>query len=409
MSRITAKMKQKHNPETGKLLRGIMLLGFALRLAAAIWLPDQSAQWPDANAYRAIGEHLRTTGQFTSTMFMPLYPLMIAVAGPGWPQLLVDMVLSTVLIWIVYQISCELFADRAAAALAALMVAVYPQLIFFSIIGLTETVYITLVAAALLCWYRRSFVLAAIFAVLSILARPSIDLLAPILVVYFALVIHRMSGVQTLRQILVYAVVYCALMVPWWLHNYEAYGTFVRLNLEGGEHFYSGNNPKNKTGGANGGTEYTTDAFNAISDPVARDKAFLQAGIDYVRADPAAFLHLALLKFVRFWRLWPHYEDYRKPLYVILYCVTYVPIFLLTLVYLALWGVREFFRVAPILAFGAYLTLVNVVFAASMRYRLPLEPFMIVFAAVAFVRLIRRWPAAKSLLSRTGLDAAPAY
>ena len=41
---------------------------------------------------------------------------------------------------------------------------------------------------------------------------------------------------------------------------------------------------------------------------------------------------------------------------------------------------RYFWRIAPLLAFGGYLTLVNIVFVTSLRYRLPLEPFMIVFA-----------------------------
>ena len=67
-----------------------------------------------------------------------------------------------------------------------------------------------------------------------------------------------------------------------------------------------------------------------------------------------------------------------------MYIVTYVPIFILTLVYLAVWGFRDFWRIAPLLAFGGYLTLVNVVFVTSLRYRLPLEPFMIVFAAAAW-------------------------
>ena len=59
-------------------------------------------------------------------------------------------------------------------------------------------------------------------------------------------------------------------------------------------------------------------------------------------------------------------------------------------------------RIAPMLAFAAYLTLVNMVFVASLRYRLPIEPFMIVFAATAVVRLAQRWPAGQMLLARFG-------
>jgi hypothetical protein len=76
---------------------------------------------------------------------------------------------------------------------------------------------------------------------------------------------------------------------------------------------------------------------------------------------------------------------------------------ILSLVYLALWGIRDFWRIAPILAFVGYLTLVNVVFVTSLRYRLPLEPFMIMFAATALVRLARRWPSGNVLLARLGI------
>jgi hypothetical protein len=78
----------------------------------------------------------------------------------------------------------------------------------------------------------------------------------------------------------------------------------------------------------------------------------------------------------------------------------------LTLVYLTFWGIRDFWRIAPLLAFGGYLTLVNVVFVTSLRYRMPLEPFMIVFAATALVRLTRRWPTGHALLTRLGLAGA---
>jgi hypothetical protein len=50
-------------------------LAYALRIAAALLLPDQSAQWDDARAYRLIGHGFWTTGRFESFLYMPLYPL----------------------------------------------------------------------------------------------------------------------------------------------------------------------------------------------------------------------------------------------------------------------------------------------------------------------------------------------
>jgi len=49
-------------------------------------------------------------------------------------------------------------------------------------------------------------------------------------------------------------------------------------------------------------------------------------------------------------------------------------------------------RIAPPLLFVAYGTAVHVITIASLRYRLPLEPFMLMFAAVAVARLAPHIP-----------------
>ena len=384
----------------------VLALGLVCRLAAAILLPDQSANWPDADAYRLIGRTFWTSGQYPSPIYMPLYPILAGIFDSRWPALLIDIALSTALIGLIYKLTICLFADAAAALLAALAVAIYPQFIVFAVLGLTEPLFITLFVAAFICWYRGWFFAAAVCSVLSILTRPAIDLLAPILVAYFALVIHRVSLASAARQLGIYAIVYCVMMAPWWVHNYSFYGTFVRLNVAGGENFYAGNNPRNKSGGGLKESDFVTTEFDEIKNPVEREAALLKAGIDHIKADPKAFLERASVKFVRFWRLWPTFDQYSTRLYVAVYLVTYLPVFILTLVYLSLWGVREFFRIAPLLMFAGYLTLVNVVFVASIRYRMPLEPFMIMLSSTAIVRLLRNWPAANTLLRRLGFGTA---
>ena len=109
-------------------------------------------------------------------------------------------------------------------------------------------------------------------AVLSILTKPTFDPQIPLLVLYFALAVHRLPLRGALRQLALDAAIYVALMAPWWFHNVETYGSFVRLNAGSGIMLYTGNNPLNKTGGA-----LHTDAdraeFTNIADPLARDGA----------------------------------------------------------------------------------------------------------------------------------------
>jgi hypothetical protein len=371
-----------------KFLLAILVFAFALRLAAAALVPDQLM--PDAINYRQAAQDLWTSGQLGTPYWMPLYPALIGLVGPGGGQLAMDLILSTIAVWLVFELAVAVFADRAAAVLAAALAAVYPFFIFYAVVGLSETLFIALLLGTFLCWYRGAFTLAAFLAVLSILTRPSIEPLVPLLILYFSLAVHRQTVAMALRHLAVCALIYVALMSPWWLHNYRAYGTFVRLNLAGGVVLYSGNNPMNRTGGGILNVDVDLAPFDKIADPVARDRALWQAGADYIAQHPGRFLELAGLKFLRFWRPWPYAREYSSPLYVIVSLASFVPVLILTVVYLAGWGWRERVRIAPILAWGAYLTAVHMILIGSVRYRLPLEPFMIVFAAVALVRIARR-------------------
>jgi 4-amino-4-deoxy-L-arabinose transferase-like glycosyltransferase len=372
------------------LLVAILLLAVALRLAAAFLLPDQ--HFPDAIGYRQAGRDLWSSGMLGTSIWMPLYPALIGLTGPGWGQLALDLALSTSAVWLIYRLVLVVFTDQAAALLAAFMMAIYPYFIFYAVVGLTESLFIALLLGAFLCWYRGSFVIAAVLIVLSILTRPSIELLVPFLILYFAVAIHRLPTVTAVRHLLVYSIIYIALMSPWWMHNYRAYGSFVRLDLASGFVFYSGNNPLNRTGGGILGQDFDQKSFDGITDPVARDRAMWNAGVSYVAENPRRFLELAWLKFERFWRPWPYAQDYATPLYVVVSLASFVPVLILTVIYLAIWGWWERIRIAPVLAWGAYLTLIHTIFIGSLRYRLPLEPFMIMFAAVATMRLGRWYP-----------------
>jgi 4-amino-4-deoxy-L-arabinose transferase-like glycosyltransferase len=366
-----------------------VLLAAALRVAAAILLPDQN--FADAAGYRSSGLQLWSTGQLGASHIMPLYPALVGLMGPGLGQLLLDIALSTLTVWLVHTLSSAIFADRLAAQLAALGCAIYPHFVFFSLVGLTETLFITLVVAAMAAWYRGAFVVAAVCAVLSILTRPAMDLLAPALVLYFALIVHRLPWRGAALKLVAYVLIYCAMMTPWWLHNYRAYGSFVRLNLGSGEVFYLGNNPLNRTGGGIYGVDGDLKPFE-MPNPVARNATLWKAGMDHVLEHPGRFVEMAAIKFVRLWRPWPYTDQYQSRFYIVASVLSFGPVALLALFYLLRWGWHELPRIAPVILFVGYLTGIHMVTIGSVRYRVPMEPFVVIFAAVAAARLLRSHP-----------------
>lgn len=370
-----------------KLLGIVLILAASLRLLAAVALPDQ--HFPDAYAYRSVAAGLRSLQGFSDPYIMPLYPLVLAVTGAGWGQKLFDVAVSTLTVLTIHRLTLILFKDRLAALLAALAAAVYPYFIFYAVVGLTETLFIGLVVAAFLAWYTGRFAIAAVSIILSILTRPTIDFLPPLLIVYFALLIHRLTLAATARRLLAYVLIYCAMLAPWWLHNFEAYGAFVRLNLGSGLALYSGNNPNNQSGGVSDAAMDMTP-FQTISDPLARDRAMRDAALSYIAEDPPRFLELAGLKFLRFWRPWPFAQSYAGPLYVVASLISFVPILALALAQIATSSRATLLRIGPIILFAGYLTGIHMIVVGSVRYRLPIEPFLIVLAAPVMSRIIEK-------------------
>jgi hypothetical protein len=174
----------------------------------------------------------------------------------------------------------------------------------------------------------------------------------------------------------------------------------VRLIPGSGTVFYAGNNPMNHSGSGNLGVDYVTTQFDHLASPIARERAMSAAAIDFIANNPGRFVELAELKFVRLWRLWPANEGYVHPLYIFGALVGYVPVLLLTLIYLARWAWQDFRKLSPILLFAAYTTTVHMVIVSTIRYRLPLEPFMIILGVAAFIRLFRSWRPGHEFLER---------
>lgn len=368
-----------------KILGLLVLVGLVLRLTTLAALPAQDLT--DAHDYVAMGQSLLETGRSSDTHFMPLYPLLTALAGGAKGVKLLDVSVSTGFIALIYALARTLILDRRGALAAAGIAAVYPHFIFYSVVGLSETTYMALLVGAFLCLYHRKVGWGCALLILSILERPILDLLAPVLVVLFARHVHGLPWRQAGSDLLKYIVLYCMLMTPWWIHNYTQYHQFVRLNLGDGIVLYSGNNPMNQSGGgvAYGTTDDDMDLqrFSAITDPVARNDAMKAEAFAFIHDNPGTFIRMTAVKFTRFWRPLPYSQRYQSPFIIALSLLSYGLILPLA----AVGASRVTLRFLPFFALAGTMTLVHMITIASIRYRLPLEPFLIILAVIPLTRL----------------------
>ncbi len=372
-----------------------IVLAAIVRIAAMIALPDQSANLPDAEAYRAAGSSLFATGLIELPHVMPLYPIWTYLTGGAPTQILADIALSCVTVYVIYLLAKEIFAHESTAILAALGAAIYPHFVFYAVTGLAETTFVLLVSLAFLLLYKKLYFWGSVALVATILVRGSLDLLAPILIAAFVVIVHRSGWRVMVVKLAQYAAVYVVMMAPWWAHNYTKYDTFVRLTPTTGFLLYSGNNPANKTGGGvatdkRDDVDRSQPAFK-IKDPIRRDQAFMAAGLTYIQDNPGRFIELAGIKFLRFWRPWPFAPQYQRPIVIAASLLSFGVILVLTLIYLFRFGRRDAQRIAPVLLLAVYLTAIHMVLIASIRYRLPIEPFMLVLAGGMLAHMIERY------------------
>lgn len=268
-------------------LAAILALGLALR--AFWWLKYPAYNSPDAIVYLREADHLFATGWIENDTYMPLYPILVHLAGANG-ILLLQIALSAASIYLGFLIARDIWS-RSAGLAAAFMLAVHPMLIYYVTFRLTETAFIFFVLLGFVCIYRNLVWAAAVAFVLANLVRPSLDLVYPLILVAGSFAtIPKPSLAVIARRLAIYAMVYCALMSPWWLHNEAKYHRLVRLDLAGGIIMLLENNEQFERVGLDWSKLTFWQPFAGIADPVDKDIAMRKAAIAYIETRPLMWL-----------------------------------------------------------------------------------------------------------------------
>ena len=379
-------------------LKHIIFIGFLFKIASLIAMPNN--QFSDSYTYLEAGRQLFANGVIEKHNVMPLYPLLCGILNNFLTIKIADILFSVLTIYIIYQLSYIIFKKEPPALLSAFITAVYPFFNFYATAALTETSYTLLLVSAFYLLYRQKFIIGIILLILSILERPTLDFAALLIIFIFAYFIHKRSLSYSIKIVFYYIIIYILLFCPWWLHQYNKYDRFVRLNLGEGIVWYSGNNPMNKSGGgisSDNGKPADVDfsEFAKIKDPFKQNQAMKKEAFDFIVNNPTHFIKLAALKFCRFWRLYPYAPKYEKPLYIITSVASYGSVllfFLLTTAsFIFIKNNRIFLKkLIPVFFLIIYFTLVHMVLISSLRYRFPIEPFLIIIASYGFISLLNK-------------------
>jgi hypothetical protein len=229
----------------------------------------------------------------------------------------------------------------------------------------------------------------------AVLVRPSWILFVPLMIAAWLVASAWGRGPgrgrlgAAVRGALLVSIGFVAVMAPWWVRNARIYGRFVPTALWTGASLYDGLNPH-----ATGASDM--DEFLSAPDiwPLgeqAQDAELFHRAVAFARAQPRRVLELAAIKAARYWSPWPNAEGWRSPAVALASALWNLP--LLAAMAVCVWDRRRDGRALVLLAGPlVYFALLHMVFASSMRYRIPAAVPAMGLAAIGLDRLWRRLP-----------------
>jgi 4-amino-4-deoxy-L-arabinose transferase-like glycosyltransferase len=172
------------------------------------------------------------------------------------------------------------------------------------------------------------------------------------------------------RRILPMAGGILVVLAPWTWRNWTVHEAFVPISTHGG-FIIARSNAEEPDWRRARGWGITPETFRRMPSEIERDRYWRQQGWEFIRTNPATYLRLAAERFLRFWY-------FMRPDYNFWF-VSVLP-----------WGIAGFYWCwrAPgyrlMSLFCAFsLAVFTFILYGSGRFRLPLEPFLLLFAAVA--------------------------
>ena len=377
-----------------KVLLWLSATGLISRLLYLFFFNDELI-FPDEHRFWHLTQSLAGGGPYEWEGYyahdMPLTALVLAlfvkVTGAGLIGAKVCIaVMSSVTIYLIGRIALVLDDSKLTAWLAGLAAAIYPFFVFYSTLVLSETLFLLLVSLFFLLILQsngRAFVIAGLVAGLAHLTRPTLTFFLPVVIIW-----SRLRAKTQWKYILISAALFFVTILPWGIRNIGALGSFHLSTANSGHVLWEANNPYNTTGGVAGGDLRYLEEMPEGLDELEQDRWQRERAVTFIKGDPGRFARLSLKKFIRFWNIWPNAPGFNRGMYRWLAFASFTPLLLLALS--SLFVLRRLWcDTILIWLFVCYYTALHMATIGSLRYRLPLEPLLLVLAATCLSVLIK--------------------
>jgi hypothetical protein len=416
----------------------ILLIALGVRLGWGLTRPTSDAAidaLPDQREYLTLAQNLLhgrglsfIDKRFSDTVYAfrtPGYPLFVAACGANIravraAQAAFDT-LSVLGVFLLASQLCAVEQRSRLPALAALIVAINPFLVYFTGLILSETLFAALIVWGMALLVRGgggrattwagacTWLAGGLLLALSVLMRPSAVAL-PIVLGIAAAFVNRTTPQAYqppagkaarwpfpvgMTMVLLTLLV----LLPWSLRNLNMLKRWVWLDTNGGITLYDGYNPD-----ATGGSDQrfvTREPELQVLGEVDRSDYLTQKALWYARTHPRRDFELATAKLARTWSPVPLSAEFARPSYRIIALAYSLPLDVLVVLGLLFGRLPRAAKVLLLLP-AIYFGTVHALTVGSLRYRIPAEPPMAVIAAGLF----GAWSSAGDAWRRVGRESS---
>jgi len=384
-----------------QLLIILTLVAFLIYQVFNFFYLKAGFNFPDEDRFYLSALKFSETGEFWTFNYrqwdMPGVAIIYSVIASFFPEekefILATRLFQSILLllnaFMLFKISYLLFKSKLASFFTFTVVLFYPFFIYYQGLILSENLFIFFLILgfySIFLWAEKGFSLdryfvgSILFLTLSVYMKATLTILPPLLITFFYFLNH-LKIVSTLKILVLSSLFYAVIMSPWWIRSYELFDKVVPFTSTSFMNMYLGNNPKNMNGGCDWGSDAEIRLFSTYEmSELDYMNIYTEATKTFIKNNPERFVELMWLKFKRFWNIVPNHENYSSGKYKYLSLMSYGLILLLSIISFFIYY-KKFKNLVPIYVLFFYFTFVHIITIASIRYRLPIEPFLIVIAS----------------------------
>jgi len=379
----------------------IFLFSLIVRAAYAVHLsPQQLSQ--DSYGWMATASDLLAGHGFGDAWKPPAFPVYLSIVmfffGKSILVLrLFNCLLGSLTCVLAYFIGKKIFPE-GVGGIAAVLVSFYPYFIAYAGDLLSETFFTFMIALSALlilaCSEKPVFINTAMAGIVMGLTSLTKSTILPFFL--FSCLWIWWQTKSFMKGFIVGLFMVLAIM-PWTIRNYANYHAFIPITTMWQSAYLSCND---------GAMYYETagerDAPQIIEDslPITpgdyteilklprmeQERVFKQKSLAWLRSNPASFKKMVWLRLFHFWRLYPMMAYKWQKIVALFTSGLYI---ILCWIGAAL-SLKYFKKTILFLGLFAIFTLVHLFFFVSVRYRVPIDPYIIIFASFTIYAILAK-------------------